>query len=47
MWTASLVWQGDRVKLEGGLRTTGGPASAVVRQLPVQRQGYVTGTWAF
>lgn len=47
LWTASLVWQGDRVKLEGGLRTTGGPASAVARQLPVQRQGYVMGTWAF
>ncbi|MEY4980070.1 MAG: hypothetical protein RLZZ352_2340 [Pseudomonadota bacterium] len=47
MLTASLSWQGDRVKLEGGLRTHGGPASAVLRQLPVQKQGYLTGTWAF
>lgn len=47
MFTASLTWQGDRVKLEGGLRTHGGPATAVLRQLPVQKQGYVTATWAF
>ena len=47
MLTASLTWQGDRVKLEGGLRTHGGPATAVLRQLPVQKQGYVTATWAF
>jgi hypothetical protein len=47
MVTASLVWQGDRVKVEGGLRVNGGPAHAVVRQLPVQKQGYVMGTWAF
>ena len=47
MLTASLTWQGDRVKLEGGLRIHGGPATAVLRQLPVQKQGYVTATWAF
>lgn len=47
MFTASLTWQGDRVKLEGGLRTHGGPATAVLRQLPVQKQGHVTATWAF
>lgn len=47
MVTASLVWQGDRVKLEGGLRVNAGPTRAVVRQLPVQQQGYVMGTWAF
>jgi hypothetical protein len=47
MVTASLVWQGDRVKVEGGLRVNGGPATALVKQLPVQKQGYVMGTWAF
>ncbi len=47
MATANLVWQGDRVKLEGGVRVNGGPATAVVRQLPVHKQAYVTGTWAF
>ena len=47
MVTASLVWQGDRVKLEGGVRVNGGPKASVVRQLPVQKQGYVMGTWAF
>lgn len=47
MLTASLTWQGDRIKLEGGLRVNGGPASAVVRQLPMQKQGYLMGTWAF
>lgn len=45
--TASLLWSGDHVKLEAGLRTHGGPESAIVRQLPVQRQGYVVATWAF
>lgn len=45
--TASLAWQGDRIKIEGGVRLTAGPATAVVRQLPVQKQGYVTATWAF
>lgn len=47
MVTASLVWQGDRVKVEGGVRVNGGPAHAVVRQLPVPKQGYVMATWAF
>lgn len=45
--TASVIWSGDHVKLEAGLRTHGGPMDAIVRQLPVQRQGYVVGTWAF
>ena len=47
MWTASLVWQGDRVKVEGGARLNAGPDHAVVRQLPVQRQVYLMGTWSF
>ncbi len=45
--TASVIWSGDHVKLEAGLRTHGGPDNAIVRQLPVQRQAYVVGTWAF
>lgn len=45
--TASLTWQGDRVKVEGGVRVNAGPATAVVRQLPVGRQVYLSGTWAF
>ncbi|MES2947075.1 MAG: hypothetical protein V4858_00900 [Pseudomonadota bacterium] len=45
--TASVVWSGDHVKLEAGIRTHGGPDNAIVRQVPVQRQAYVVGTWAF
>lgn len=47
MVTASVQWSGDHIKLETGLRVSGGPDSAIVRQLPVQRQGYVVATWAF
>ena len=43
--TASLAWKGDRLRLEGGLRTSAGPGMAVVRQLPVQRQAYVQAVW--
>ena len=39
--------QGDRVKLEGGVRVNGGPKASVARQLPVQKQAYLMGTWAF
>lgn len=45
--TASLLWSGDRIKLEVGLRAHGGPERAIVRQLPVQRQGYAVATWSF
>jgi hypothetical protein len=45
--SASVVWSGERFKLEAGLRTHGGPADAVLRQLPVQRQGYAVAVWAF
>jgi hypothetical protein len=45
--TASLAWKGDRWRWEGGLRASAGPASAVLRQLPVQRQGYVQAGWSF
>jgi len=45
--TASVVWSGERFKLEAGLRANGGPTDAVLRQLPVQRQAYAVGSWAF
>lgn len=47
LYTASLAWKGDRLRLEGGLRTSAGPGTAVVRQLPVQRQAYVQAMWVF
>ena len=47
MATASLAWTGERVKLEAGLRAAAGLNGAIVRQLPVQRQGYVVATWVF
>jgi hypothetical protein len=43
--TASLAWKGDRLRLEGGLRVSAGPGTAVVRQLPVQRQAFVQAVW--
>lgn len=45
--TLSVLWSGEQVKIEAGLRVHGGPDSAIVRQLPVQRQGYAVATWAF
>lgn len=45
--TASLIWQGDRVQLQGGLRVYDGPANAQVMQQPLRSQAYVIGTWAF
>lgn len=45
--TLSVLWTGERLRWEAGWRTTSGPDAAVVRQLPVQQQGYVVATWAF
>jgi hypothetical protein len=45
--TASLGWQGDRVRFDSGLRYYGGPADAVLAQLPTRRVAYLAGTWAF
>lgn len=45
--TASLTWQGDRVQVQGGLRSYGGPANAVLMQLPVSAMAYIAGTWTF
>ncbi len=45
--TASLGWQGDRVRVDAGLRQYGGPGDAVLAQLPVRRTAYLAGTWSF
>ncbi len=45
--TGSVAWQGDRVRIDSGVRTYGGPSSAVLAQLPVRRVVYLAGTWAF
>jgi hypothetical protein len=45
--TASLGWQGDRVRFDGGLRLYGGPSSAVLAQVPTRRIAYVAATFSF
>jgi hypothetical protein len=45
--TASLVWQGDRVQVQGGVRSYGGPADAVLAQLPGRNTAFVAATWSF
>jgi hypothetical protein len=45
--TASLLWQGDRVQVQGGVRTYGGPADAVLAQLPGRNTAFVAATWTF
>jgi hypothetical protein len=42
-----MGWQGDRVHVDAGLRLLGGPAQAVLAQLPSRRVGYVALTLAF
>ena len=45
--TGSLGWQGDRVRIDAGLRLCGGPPTALLAQLPTRRIGYLAGTWSF
>ena len=45
--TASLTWQGDRLRVQGGARFFGGPATAVLAQLPARSTAYVQGVWTF
>lgn len=45
--TASLGWQGDRLRVDGGMRFYGGPADAVLAQVPTRRIVYLAGTWTF
>lgn len=43
----ALSWQGDRLKLETGLRRHAGPASALIRQPPQRSQAYAWLEWAY
>ncbi|CAN5119792.1 hypothetical protein BH11PSE9_BH11PSE9_08040 [soil metagenome] len=45
--TASLGWQGDRLRVDGGMRFYGGPGDAVLAQVPARRIVYLAGTWTF
>jgi hypothetical protein len=45
--TASLLWQGDRVQVQGGVRSYGGPSDAVLAQLPGRNTAFVAATWSF
>lgn len=45
--TAQLGWQGNRLRVDAGVRLNGGPVESVVAQLPVKRTAYLAGTWAF
>jgi hypothetical protein len=47
MVTAALMWKGDRVQVQAGLRQYGGPAQSVMAQLPFSRQAYLAMSWAF
>ena len=47
MVTASLNWQGDRVQVQGGWRGYGGPADAVLAQLPSRSTAYLSASWPF
>jgi hypothetical protein len=45
--TAAIGWQGDRIRIDGGVRVYGGPSGAVLAQVPTRRTAYVAGTWSF
>jgi len=45
--TGSVGWQGDRVRIDVGARFYGGPADALLAQLPTRRVAYAAGTWSF
>jgi hypothetical protein len=45
--TGSVGWQGDRVRVDAGLRVYGGPSGALLAQLPARRIGLVAVTWSF
>jgi hypothetical protein len=46
IWTAALGWQGDRLRVDSGVRWSAGPEDSVAMQLPVRRTAYVAVTWA-
>ena len=45
--TASIGWQGDRVRIDGGARVYGGPSGALLAQVPTRRIVYLAATWSF
>ncbi|MBX3607598.1 MAG: hypothetical protein KF788_20125 [Piscinibacter sp.] len=45
--TASLGWQGDRVRWDAGWRRYGGPGRAVLTQLPTRSSGYIAVSWSY
>lgn len=45
--TASVQWQGDRLRLQGALRQFSGPADSVLRQLPSRLSAAVMASWSF
>lgn len=45
--TAALQWQGERWRFNASLRHHGGPASALVRQLPLRQQALLAATASF
>lgn len=47
MWTASLLWKGDRVQAQAGVRINSGSHDSVIGQLPTRRQAYFSGVWSF
>ena len=47
MLTASLAWQGDRLRLDAALRQYGGPAGALLAQLPLRRAALLSVRYAF
>ena len=47
MLTTALLWKGDRVQVQGGVRFNAGPEDAILMQLPTRRQAYLLASWAF
>ena len=47
MLSAAVQWKGDRWRLDASLRHHGGPADAVIAQLPVRRSALLAATLAF
>jgi hypothetical protein len=45
--TASLQWQGDRLRIDAAWRQMGGPADALLAQLPQRRSAVLAVTWSF
>jgi hypothetical protein len=47
MVTAALLWKGDRMQVQSGLRVNTGPDDATMMQIPLRRQAYLQASWAF